>query len=209
MNKKPVYHDTDKYAATTTYLKGRANRLLLPVTLITPNVYKQKKEITVMALIDTGATGSAISTSIATEMGLIQNSVGMSFGVHGSEEVKVYSIVLKLTDYLPTIPLMVSEAKLNHEDEPKMIFSGTKIGFLLGMDVIGKGDFFTGLYRGSNSDLCTMFSFHIPSGECPIDFKDWMKEHVKELEDKSKREQHSFTRQQSRTKKLPKSKRKK
>ncbi len=131
-------------------------------------VYYQKKNvIKVNALWDTGAMRSCISKCMALKLGLFPTDYSKAYGIGGENRTEVYDILVNLNSAVKNIPLQVSCGKL-HRDDGGSPFS--EIGFLVGMDIIGMGDFFTGLYAGENKVPCTMMSFRFPSALHPVDY---------------------------------------
>lgn len=103
------------------------------------------KAIKVQALWDTGASGSVISRSLAEQLNLAPITQCKTYHAQGESIVNVYLVDLVLPNNLLVRELRVSEGVLNGFD------------VLVGMDIIGKGDFAL-----SNRDNKTLFSFQIP-----------------------------------------------
>lgn len=101
---------------------------------------------------DTGATGTAIGQRVIDECGLKPISMTKAHGADGEYNTEVYLINLHVPNGVLFNSLRVTKAKLKGAD------------LLVGMDVIGQGDFVVTNYNGK-----TCFSFRIPSSEC-IDF---------------------------------------
>ena len=103
------------------------------------------------ALWDTGATTTVINPNLAKELNLIPSGRKSMQGVHGSEIVNTYIVDIGLPNELTALGLNVSEANI-----------GNDIGVLIGMDIIGNGDF----------AICNakVFSFALPSFENPVNF---------------------------------------
>ncbi len=105
------------------------------------------------ALWDTGATNTVISKKVVDECGL--KPIGMA-QVHTTNNIrlsKTYLISIGLPNKIKIPTLKVTDGDL-----------GPKIDVLIGMDIIGLGDFAV-----TNKDGKTVFSFRLPSIEC-IDF---------------------------------------
>jgi hypothetical protein len=110
---------------------------------------------TFWAIWDTGATNSVIHTNVVNKLGLVPTGQGITHGVHGPALVNTYLVNIGLpnprddgfTDTLLIDGIQVTE-------------SGAMPGcdVLIGMDIIGRGDFSVTNNRGF-----TMFSFRIPS----------------------------------------------
>ena len=103
------------------------------------------------AIWDTGATASVISPRMVRSLELVATGKAIVQGVHSKEEVNTYIINLFLPEKTVINGLPVSEAYL-----------GEKTDILIGMNVIGIGDF----------AICggRFFSYATPSLERPIDF---------------------------------------
>ena len=104
------------------------------------------------AIWDTGATGSAITQRVVQEIGLKPSGRVKLEGVHGEQTVPTYLVSLFLPNNVNRT-VRVAEVVLTQ---------GHNI--LIGMDIIGLGDFAVSSWQGR-----TTFSFRFPSmGE--IDF---------------------------------------
>lgn len=105
------------------------------------------------ALWDTGATGSVITPKVVTECGL--NPIGMANIHHakGMATSNVYLVSVFLPNQVCFTSLRVTEGDLAGD-----------IDVLIGMDIIGRGDFAV-----TNKDGRTVFTFRMPSIE-RIDF---------------------------------------
>ena len=106
-----------------------------------------------VAVWDTGAMGTSISRALALKLGLQQSGEMDIEGVTGSARCKTYLVSLLLPNQLTIPELEVSDCEGN---------IGCDV--LIGMDVIGMGDFAV-CNKGGN----TTFSFCIPSIDV-IDF---------------------------------------
>lgn len=136
------------------------------------------------ALWDTGATGTVISKAVVDKLGLIPTGKTVCHHAAGSSSVNVYDICIALPNKV-AIPLL-------------RVTEGTLFGFdvLIGMDIIGKGDFSISNYSNK-----TVLSFRFPSSQ----ETDFVKEH-KIADIKSK---HSGRNTSSTNRTPPKKKRKK
>lgn len=106
---------------------------------------------------DTGATSSVITKGFAEKVGLKPVGKTNTKGVHGIKTVNRYLINLYLPNSLVIRGLPVSECET---------LNNAQCAMLLGMDVIGLGDFAV-----TNYNAITAFSFRFPSvGE--IDFNE-------------------------------------
>lgn len=109
-----------------------------------------------LALWDTGATNSVITRALAHQLELSPISRAYVNGVHGPKEVNVYYVEVTLNNDQITLKLNVTECEA--------LSSDGRTGFLIGMDVITRGDFSITNFEGE-----TMMSFRVPSLQ-PIDF---------------------------------------
>ena len=107
------------------------------------------------ALWDTGATASAIQSSLVASLGLTPINVTTVIGVHGPQVCNVYLIDLHLPNGDVISNVQVTEAQDT---------DGWDV--LVGMDVITLGDFSITTFERK-----TIFSFRIPSGG-HIDYAD-------------------------------------
>ena len=122
-----------------------------PCTVI--NSYDLKLSYEARALWDTGATHSVIHPRIAHRLNLRPVDKTMVQGVHGSEEVNVYIVNIELPDGITALNVVSTGANI-----------GDEIDVLIGMDIIGAGDF---AICGS-----TFFSFVTPTFDNPVNFVD-------------------------------------
>lgn len=130
----------------TTKYRGRSNKLINNVG-ISP-VDKNNKTAEVAALWDTGATHTVIKNSVATQIGLVQTGEKSVSSASESKVVPVYIVNL----YLP------NRAKLVAVEVAGMELPDPQIGMLVGMNIIGLGDFTVSSFQD-----VTSFSFRIPS----------------------------------------------
>ena len=114
------------------------------------------KRIKTKGLWDTGATGSVITKSTASALGLISFGKRKVRGVHGTKEVNVYFVNITLSNKNITLNTQVTEC-----DE---LSADKSIGMLIGMNIITMGDFAI-----TNFQNKTTMSFRIPSLQ-KIDF---------------------------------------
>lgn len=106
------------------------------------------------ALWDTGATNTAISDSLAHDLGLLPIGKADVSGAHGVKTVDVFLVDVLLPNNAGVKSVKVTEAAL---EEP--------LGLLIGMDIITLGDF---VFTNVNGN--SVFSFRIPSRGPEIDF---------------------------------------
>lgn len=106
-----------------------------------------------IAIWDTGATGTVITKKVATECGLLPISMCRVETAGGVIDSPVFLVNLRLPQGVGVQHLRVTEAILNGPAD-----------ILIGMDIIGIGDFAI-----TNKNGKTVCSYRIPSIEC-IDF---------------------------------------
>ncbi len=130
-----------------------------------------KKELQTSGIWDTGATGSAITKSLAQNLGLIPISQTRVKGVHGIKDgVNVYAVKIVLNNQNVSFILPVTECEqLSDDDSAK---------FLIGMDVISKGDFAITNFQGQ-----TVMTYRVPSIQ-KMDFVSGIKNHTPVVSDK-------------------------
>lgn len=162
---KSIY-DHGQFVAHTSRYSSRMRQIASQVTLETPDAYPEKRTEEIVALWDTGASGSVISYSIAEKLGLQPSGMEKTCGVGGIRDCEVYDVVLHLNPYFRDIKLKVTSGKLHKDDGGP---ERSEIGFLIGMDLIGYGDFFTGCYR-DGGETRTMFSYRAPTAHSPVDY---------------------------------------
>ncbi len=104
------------------------------------------------AVWDTGATNSVVTSNVVAQCGLKPSGMVDVHTAQGSHTTETYLVGIHLPNRVAFPSVKVSK--------------GTIRGFdvLIGMDIIGTGDFAV-----TNRDGKTVFSFRIPSMEC-IDF---------------------------------------
>ncbi|MDO6761749.1 retropepsin-like aspartic protease [Tamlana sp. 2_MG-2023] len=120
---------------------GVSDAILLsnPSVNITVNQYE--------AIWDTGATGTVITSKVATELGLKPTGLVTSNHAGGSSQVPTYLVNIYLPNGIRVQGVRVIEAVLSGNTE-----------ILIGMDIISLGDF---AFTNVNGEAC--FSFRIPS----------------------------------------------
>jgi hypothetical protein len=123
------------------------------------------KTITTKGIWDTGATNSVITKGSAQALGLSPISLANVRGVHGTRTVPVYRVAITLNNENISIVTEVTEC-----DE----LSGSHdTGMLIGMNIIGMGDFTVSNYNGE-----TTMTFRVPSLE-KIDYVSEISEYNK------------------------------
>jgi len=106
-----------------------------------------------IGLYDTGATGTSVSLRLVKELGLKPIRMAKSHGISGARDCYVYLVNITLPNKVMIGHIPVYDAELPPQFD-----------LLIGMDIIGLGDFAVSNYNGR-----TVFSFRIPS-EGDIDF---------------------------------------
>lgn len=106
------------------------------------------------ALWDTGASGSAINTTLVDKLKLSPVDTQIMQSAHGKSEVKIYLVNLVLPNRCRFKGIPVSGSNL-----------GNRVDILIGMDVIQVGDFAI-----SNAQGKTTFTYCNPPFDNKIDF---------------------------------------
>lgn len=119
------------------------NRLMSAVTVIYGGV-----ELEVLGLWDTGATSTCISEEVAQKLSMRREGFRDTYTPSGKSTRNTYTIDLRLPNNVQIDSLLVSDSEIGLQG----------LGVLVGMDVIGKGDFAV-----SNFDGKTVFTFRMPS----------------------------------------------
>lgn len=135
-------------------VKADGGRLLVVktkvgISVVTTEEQKQESQITeVEAIWDTGATNSAISSSIAKKLNLTpSNYTNVNTGGNKIEKAPVYYVNLLLPNHMTVLSVQVTE------------LPGLADGdMLVGMDIITLGDFTI-----TNLEGITWCSFRMPS----------------------------------------------
>jgi predicted aspartyl protease len=124
---------------------------------------KSGKDIRTKGIWDTGATNSVITKSTAQALGLIPIAMANVKGVHGVKRVPVYRVRITLSNENISLETEVAEC-----DE----LSGSHdTGMLVGMNIIGMGDFAISNFNGE-----TTMTFRVPSLD-KIDYESEINEH--------------------------------
>ncbi len=103
------------------------------------------------AIWDTGATHSCITQRVVEELGLRPIGVTEVRGVHGVHKAETYLINILLPNTVVVTDVIATKFDLGHEGD-----------VLIGMDVIGLGDFAVSCCEPHG----TTFSFRLPSMRC-------------------------------------------
>jgi len=115
---------------------------------------------------DTGASGTVLSEKLVEDLGLIPISMTEARGCSGAYETGIYYVDVYLPNGVTITKLQVTHGQF--ED----------IDVLIGMDIIGSGDFSV-----SNFDGKTTFSFRMPSlSEVDYNEKSYLDPHKKDYE---------------------------
>lgn len=128
--------------------KKRVNVILTPIEIT--NFLDKAKRINSRGLWDTGATNSCITREHAKQLGLKPVQKANVQGVFGLREVPVYYVNVTLNNQQISIDVLVTECDSLSADGD--------VGMLIGMDIIGLGDFAISNYEGE-----TTMTFRRPS----------------------------------------------
>ena len=112
-----------------------------------------RKSVRFKAIWDTGAELTVITERVVSECGLKESGKTELHGVHGSALTPTYLVDIILPNKVKVTEVTVAQAPLTGDAD-----------VLIGMDIIGLGDFAVSSYKGA-----TCFSFRVPSKE-RIDF---------------------------------------
>ena len=141
---------TTSYTGRTNVLKNEVQISQAFNPLSAPKLPKLKKFI---AIWDTGATGSVITQKVANDCGLKPTGMTKVYHAKGETTTAVYLASVFLPHNVVFPQLRMIEGVIAGDAD-----------VLIGMDIIGAGDFAV-----TNKDGKTTFSFRMPSVEC-IDF---------------------------------------
>lgn len=126
-----------------------------PLTAANPE-QPEKKVLHCTAIWDTGATSSMISKSVAKKLMLDAAGKTRVSGVHGIEDTAVYYADLIFGNGFVIPRVRMSEAADN---------GGFDI--LIGMDIIGRGEFYVSGVSGKSLNVCfTISDSAVESGFC-------------------------------------------
>lgn len=137
-------------SAFTTSFPRRVNRLINEAYIISGN----ERMHTNAAQWDTGATKTCISSAVVDRLGLIPTGQTMIKTPSGEKIFSLYVVDVLLRNNVIVKDIQVIGSEIG----------GQNIDLLIGMDIIGLGDFAV-----TNKDGNTVFTFRIPSLET-IDF---------------------------------------
>jgi predicted aspartyl protease len=147
------------YQALTLKTSGIARSILIPVIasqskILCNKFHLEKTEADVLALIDTGATNTSISSRLANSLGLKiieQCNVNAAGGIHTAN---VYSIDVLLRNMVNFTNIRAAEFVTNN-----------KFDVIIGMDILTLGDLAI-----TNHNRQTVLSFRVPPDVKHIDF---------------------------------------
>jgi hypothetical protein len=140
------------FLAFTSKYNGVADRIITEIRLSKAFSPKNVPSplppvVTTAALWDTGATKSVITPSVAKDLGVVPVGTVMVNSVHGASQCNTYLVNLYLPNKVAIPGVLVSECA-----------DTAHFGAIIGMDVIGRGDFSITNVNGK-----TWVSFRIPS----------------------------------------------
>lgn len=163
------------YMAFTVGWNGRTNTLVSEVGVSLPfdpkiHLGDQPSVLNCNAIWDTGATASVVTKDIAGKLGLKPISKTEVHGVGGVKIENVYLVNVYLPNKVALPHVRVTECER---------LSGDGLGVLIGMDIIGAGDFAVTSVEGQ-----TAMSFRVPSIK-KIDFVNEAKRDKEEREKKT------------------------
>jgi hypothetical protein len=108
-----------------------------------------------VAIWDTGATASVVTQAVIDRCGLIATGMTQVHGIHGDTVSDTFLVTIGLPN-----KVLFQELRVTRGELP----GGAEGDILIGMDIIGRGDFAV-----TNRDGITVFSFRLPS-KAHIDF---------------------------------------
>jgi predicted aspartyl protease len=128
-------------------MNGRANVLTCEVMVSTPSAAgSPAREARFLGIWDTGATGSVITDKVVTDLGLAPSGKTVVKTANGERLSDVYLVDIGLPNGVRAQDIKVTDAVLSESD------------VLIGMDIIGSGDFSI-----TNVGGITVMSFRYPS----------------------------------------------
>lgn len=156
-----------QHHAFTSRYNGRARVLSNKVGVCLPVTTEEEARIQkvevkeYLAIWDTGATHSAITKKVVDDLGLQPTGVRETRHAGGKSSNNTYLVNISLPNRVMVGQVRVTEVQLIPDDNAT---DDKQPQILVGMDIIGLGDFAV-----TNADGKTVFSFRIPSVE-EIDF---------------------------------------
>ena len=140
--------------AFTTRFVGKVNVLITDLDVFVPDGFPNAgKSVKIKAIWDTGATASVITQKVVAELGMIPIGRSVVHRAGGRDTVNAYIADFGLPNRLRVNHLQVTSMELTGADA------------LVGMDVIGSGDFAVTEQNGK-----TVLSYRFPHQNLPIDF---------------------------------------
>lgn len=127
----------------------KTNCIQTSVSVINP---QNKNVVKTKGIWDTGATNSVITRSTARALGLVPIGITKVNGVHGVKDVFVYRVTIVLNNKNISLTTEVTECE--------ELSGSHDIGMLVGMNIIGMGDFCITNFNGE-----TTMTFRVPSLE--------------------------------------------
>lgn len=133
----------------TTWGTGRLRVLKndVGVTATNPSAPVLDTPLNLKAVWDTGATGTVVTSAVVAQCGLVQTGMARVETANGAAVKPTYIIDLYLPNRVCVPGVRVTEGDLPADDD-----------LLIGMDIIGEGDFVVTNFEGK-----TVFSFRMPS----------------------------------------------
>lgn len=127
---------------------GRLNILRCEVRVATPSVATglARQVLPFQAIWDTGATASVITPKVAADLNLAATGKARVTTVNGPRDSNVFLVDIELPNGVRVENLQVTDGDINGAD------------VLVGMDIIGMGDFSV-----TNTGGATTMSFRLPS----------------------------------------------
>lgn len=147
----------NKYHSISVTAPGLALSIRMPIT-----VSSGGKSIKIMAVWDTGATGTCISERVANDLQLVPISKSMHNTANGPKECNDFIVDINMLDNIIIKDVRISD-----------FAGGPGVDALIGMDIITMGDLSITNARGQ-----TVMSFRIPPD--PINHIDYVKIQNKE-----------------------------
>lgn len=138
----------DQCQAFSTLFDGSSRQLYNDVC-----ISSNGNSVTVKALWDTGATMSAISHSVASDLNLISIGKQRVSTPTGKKEVNTHCVDVVLPNNVRFEGLIVIDSEIGSQ-----LVGGEPIGMLVGMDIISHGDFAVTNHKGK-----TVFTYRCPS----------------------------------------------
>lgn len=139
-------HNLQRFAFTVSY-PVRTNVIATKIDLKSCELLLESdRQIQANAVWDTGATRSVVSSRVVKDLELIPIGITQVSGVHGKKNCSNYLVDIMLPNQVMIQQVSVIES------------SDIPFEVLVGMDIIGLGDFTI-----CNADNRTKFSFQIPS----------------------------------------------